>query len=112
MDEFRALDVVLLLALFAAIVWWVVSQGWLDPANQRAMAWIVLALLGVTLGVGMSWAHIRRRMSGQASVDRVEGQSVTMPARNSVSRSGIQMSLGGTALLARRNSGSTPRYNI
>jgi Family of unknown function (DUF6524) len=66
------LGVVLLLALFAAILWWVVSQGWLDPANQRVMAWIVLALLGVTLGVGMSWAHIRRRVSGQSSVDRVD----------------------------------------
>jgi Family of unknown function (DUF6524) len=67
-----ALGVVLLLALFATIVWWVVSQGWLDPANQRAMSWVVLALLGVTLGLGMSWAHIRRRASGQASVDRVD----------------------------------------
>ncbi len=67
-----ALGLVLLLALFGTIVWWVVSQGWLDPANQRAMAWVVLALLGVTLGLGMSWAHIRRRASGQASVDRVD----------------------------------------
>ena len=40
--------------------------------TSRAMAWVVLALLGVTLGVGMSWAHIRRRASGQASVDRVD----------------------------------------
>jgi hypothetical protein len=67
-----ALGVVLVLALFAAIVWWIVSLGWLDPANQRAMAWIVLSLLGVILGVGMSWSHIRRRISGQASVDPVD----------------------------------------
>jgi hypothetical protein len=67
-----ALGLALLIALFATIVWWVVSQGWLDPANQRAMSWVVLALLGLTLGVGMSWAHIRRRLSGQASVDRVD----------------------------------------
>jgi hypothetical protein len=63
---------VLPLALFGTIVWWVVSQGWLDPANQRAMSWVVVALLGVTLGLGMSWAHIRRRASGQASVDRAD----------------------------------------
>jgi hypothetical protein len=67
-----ALGVVLLVALFATIVWWVVSQGWLDPANQHAIAWVVLTLLGLTLGIGMSWAHIRRRLSGQASVDRVD----------------------------------------
>jgi uncharacterized membrane protein YjgN (DUF898 family) len=36
------------------------------------MSWVVVALLGVTLGLGMSWAHIRRRASGQASVDRAD----------------------------------------
>jgi hypothetical protein len=64
--------VVLLLALFAAIVWWMVSQGWLSTANKSTMAWVVLSCLGLLLGIGMSWAHIRARLSGQASVDRVD----------------------------------------
>ena len=64
--------VVLMLALFAAVIWWMVSQGWLSVANRSAMAWIVLGCLGLLLGVGMSWAHIRARISGQASVDRVD----------------------------------------
>ena len=64
--------VVLLLALFAAIVWWMVSQGWLSVANRSAMAWVVLTCLGLMLGIGMSWAHIRARISGQSSVDRVD----------------------------------------
>jgi hypothetical protein len=29
-------------------------------------------MLGLVLGIGMSWAHIRRRISGQTSVDRVD----------------------------------------
>ena len=67
-----ALGVGLLLALFASIVWWVTSRGWLDLGDRDAMAWVVLGMLGVVLGVGMSWSHIRRRISGQASVDRVD----------------------------------------
>jgi hypothetical protein len=67
-----AIGVVLLLGLFAAIVWWVVSRGWLDLGNRTAMAWIVLAALGIVLGVGMSWSLVRQRLSGQASVDRVD----------------------------------------
>ncbi len=66
------LGLVLLAALFAEIVWWLVSQGWLDVSNRSAMAWVVLVILGLMLGVGMSWSHIRRRLSGQASVDRVD----------------------------------------
>lgn len=62
----------LLVAFFAAVVWWLVSQGWLDVGNRSAMAWVVLIVVGLVLGVGMSWAHIRRRVSGQASVDRVD----------------------------------------
>ena len=67
-----AVGVVLLIALFAAIVWWVVSHGWLDLGNHSAMAWIVLTILGIVLGFGMSWSHLRRRISGQASVDQVD----------------------------------------
>jgi drug/metabolite transporter (DMT)-like permease len=67
-----AVGVVLLLALFAAIVWWMVSQGWLSLADRSSLAWIVLTMLGLVLGIGMSWAHIRQRISGQASVDRVD----------------------------------------
>jgi hypothetical protein len=67
-----ALGVGLLLALFASIVWWVTSRGWLNLGDRYAMAWVVLGVLGVVLGVGMSWSHIRRRISGQASVDRVD----------------------------------------
>jgi len=62
----------LLVAFFAAVVWWTVSQGWLDVGNRSAMAWVVLIIVGLVLGVGMSWAHIRRKISGQASVDRVD----------------------------------------
>jgi hypothetical protein len=72
MAAIGTLGVVLLLALFAAIVWWLVSQGWLDVSNRSAMAWVVLLILGLVLGIGMSWSHIRREVSGQASVDRVD----------------------------------------
>jgi hypothetical protein len=72
MAAIGTLGVVLLLALFAAIVWWVVSRGWLDVSNRSTMAWVVLLILGLVLGIGMSWSHIRREVSGQSAVDRVD----------------------------------------
>jgi hypothetical protein len=72
MAAIGTLGLVLLLALFAAIVWWVVSQGWLDASNRSAMAWVVLLILGLVLGIGMSWSHVRRGVTGQASVDRID----------------------------------------
>ena len=43
------------------------------PSIQPLEAVAGLLLLGMWVpGFGMSWAHIRRRVSGQASVDRVD----------------------------------------
>jgi hypothetical protein len=66
------LGVTLLLGFFAAVVWWAVSRGWLELGNRSAMSWIVLSVLALLLGIGMSWSHIRQRISGQSSVDRVD----------------------------------------
>jgi hypothetical protein len=72
LSSMGTVGVVLLMAFFAAIVWWMVSNGWLSLENRATSAWIVLSILGLVLGFGMSWAHIRQRISGQASVDRVD----------------------------------------
>lgn len=64
---------VLISALFAVIVWILFDQGWLDPNNANLVTWIVLLAIGTVLGVGMSWSHVRRRLSGQADVDTIDG---------------------------------------
>ena len=67
-----AVGIGLLVAFFASIVWWMIKQGWLSIDNRAAMAWVVLTILGIVLGIGMSWSLIRQRISGQTSVDRVD----------------------------------------
>lgn len=64
--------VVLALAFFAVLVWVVVWYGWLSMDNTRALVWIALVVLAAILSMGMSWSHIRRRLSGQADVDQVD----------------------------------------
>lgn len=72
MQAIGALGLVLMAALTAALVWLFVSWGWLDVGNTTTMTWVVLVALGLILGVGMSWAIIRRQLTGQASVDEIE----------------------------------------
>jgi hypothetical protein len=59
-------------ALFAAIIWLFVDIGWLSLDYPGAMTWIVLVLLSLILGLGMSWSHIWRRLTGQFDVDEVD----------------------------------------
>ena len=56
-------------ALFGCVVWLMVDQGWLSLDSEGMIAWIVLVILSLILAVGMSWSHVRRRMSGQFDVD-------------------------------------------
>jgi len=71
---FRAIGMVgvlLIVALFAALLWLISSWGWLALDNTRAIAWIGLVVLSLVLAVGMSWSHLYRRWSGQQTVDEV-----------------------------------------
>jgi hypothetical protein len=72
MQAIGTLGLVLMAALTAAFVWLFVSWGWLDVSNATTMTWVVLIALGLILGIGMSWAIIRRELTGQASVDEIE----------------------------------------
>lgn len=66
------LGIILGAAFFGCIVWLLVDVGWLSLESPGSFAWVVLVLLSLILAVGMSWSHIRRRLSGQIDVDPVD----------------------------------------
>ncbi len=59
-------------ALFACMVWLLVDLDWLSLDSTGAITWVVLLILSLVLAIGISWAHIRRKLTGQVSVDDVE----------------------------------------
>ena len=59
-------------AFFGILVWWMVNIGLLGIESISIFAYIILFILAAILATGMSWSHIRRRMSGQADVDEVD----------------------------------------
>ena len=64
------LGVALASLVIAALVWLLVDAGILDAAGGRS--WIALVSLGLVLGFGLCWSHLRRRLTGQVDVDRVD----------------------------------------
>lgn len=72
---FRSIGVfgiVLISAIFGVVIWILVDQQLLDPSNRDMIIWLILVLIATIMGVGVSWSHVRRRISGQADVDDVE----------------------------------------
>jgi hypothetical protein len=55
-------------ALLGAIVWVLVEMKLIDVADPSLFTWIVLAIIGVLLGIGLSWSLIRARATGQVEV--------------------------------------------
>lgn len=67
-----AFGMILVLAVFGALIWVAVDLGWLNLANPTANIWIALGAMATVLAVGLSWSHVRRRLSGQADVDDLD----------------------------------------
>lgn len=66
------LGVVLGLAFAAAAVWLFTSWGWFSLSNGSAVTWAVLLVIAGLLTLGLCWALIQARVSGQAVVDEVK----------------------------------------
>ncbi|HEY0940422.1 MAG TPA: DUF6524 family protein [Steroidobacter sp.] len=62
---------VLAFALCAALIWMIASWGWLRLDDTNALTWIGLVVLALIMAIGMAWAHLYRRWTGQATVDEV-----------------------------------------
>ena len=59
-------------AFTAAMIWVLVDFGIVDVEGGNTLQWIVLATIAFILGIGLSWSHVRRLLSGQADVDDVD----------------------------------------
>ncbi len=60
---------VLAAALFGTIIWAAIDNNLLSLTNTTAMSYVILAALSTVMAIGLSWSHVRRRMSGQLDVD-------------------------------------------
>ena len=59
----------LVAALFGSGLWVLYSWGLLSLENSTLNTWLGLVALSLILGVGLSWSILKRRLSGQATVD-------------------------------------------
>lgn len=72
MRSLGGIGLVLVSALCAALLWLVIDWGLIPRDSIMAVTYSVLTIISIILTVGMSWSHIRRRLSGQADMDDVD----------------------------------------
>ena len=62
----------LVLAVVGAGFWVLYDLGVLRLDNSSFNVWLALGALSFVLGIGLSWSHVRRALSGQADMDDVD----------------------------------------
>jgi hypothetical protein len=67
-----AFGMLLVAAVFAALIWVLVDWGILATNNSALNIWLGILALSLVLGIGLSWSILWQRMSGQATVDEVD----------------------------------------
>jgi hypothetical protein len=68
----RALDtfgVFLAFVALGTIVWLLVDFGIISANTVSMVTWIALVCLAAVMAIGLSWAHIWRRVTGQLNVE-------------------------------------------
>jgi len=65
---------VLIAGIFGALVWLLIAKGGVfQPHGATAFSHLGLVALSLLLAIGMSWAIVRRRLTGQVEVDTQRG---------------------------------------
>jgi hypothetical protein len=72
---FRSLGLVGLVlggAFFGTLIWLLISFNVLRLDAQTKLSWAALLCLAGLLSIGLSWSHVRRRLTGQIDVDDLD----------------------------------------
>lgn len=68
------IGLILAFAFFGTLLWMVIDWGIIPVDSVQIITYIVLSLLSMVLAIGMSWSHIRRRMTGQVDVNDTDDE--------------------------------------
>ena len=72
-NSLGALGTLLAAAFFGVMIWLLIEWGLLALDDTSIIIWVTEFVFSGVLAVGMSWSHIRRKVSGQYDTDEIEG---------------------------------------
>jgi len=66
------IGIILALAFFGLAIWLIIDVLGLSTNNLRVISYIIEFMIASVLSIGVSWSHLRRRISGQVDTDELE----------------------------------------
>ncbi len=72
MHSLGAFGTLLAVAFFSTLIWVLISYTPIPKDNLKVVVYLVLIGAAGVLSVGISWSHVRRRLTGQMDVDETD----------------------------------------
>jgi hypothetical protein len=69
------IGILLSIAFFGLAIWLIIDVLGLSADNARVIGYIIELMLAGVLSIGVSWSHVRRRISGQVDTDELDRNS-------------------------------------
>jgi len=69
------IGILLSIAFFGLAIWLIIDVLGLSANNARVISYIIQLMLAGVLSIGVSWSHVRRRISGQVDTDELDRNS-------------------------------------
>lgn len=66
------IGIILAAAFFGLAIWLVIDVIGLSTDNTRVITYIIEIMLASVLSIGVSWSHVRRRITGQVDTDELD----------------------------------------
>jgi len=67
-----AIGIILTAAFFGLAIWLVIDVLGLSTDNFKMISYIIEIMLASVLSIGVSWSHVRRRITGQVDTDELD----------------------------------------
>ena len=66
------IGIILASAFFGLAIWLIIDVIGLSADNLRVISYFIEIMLASVLSIGVSWSHVRRRISGQVDTDELD----------------------------------------
>ena len=66
------IGILLAAAFFGLAIWLIIDVLGLSTDNFRVISYVIEIMLASVLSIGVSWSHVRRRISGQVDTDELD----------------------------------------
>ena len=71
-DSLGVLGSIFSSAIIGTGTWVLIDMGMINANSTSSITWLILVALGILLAAGLSWAHLKRRLTGQVEIDDID----------------------------------------